>query len=77
MKLESLFPVIATKAMAEARVFYVHYFDFQVVFETDWYLHLHGQRDGDRAPLRRYVFRPRGKHHFEQRRVLDRQAYNA
>jgi len=51
MKLKSLFPVIATKAVAEARDFYVRYFGFQVAFDAGWYVQLHGVRDGGDAPL--------------------------
>lgn len=36
MKLKSLFPVIASSAVAEARDFYVQYFGFEVVFDAGW-----------------------------------------
>ncbi len=51
MKLKSLFPVVATKAVTEARDFYVRYFGFEVVFDAGWYVQLHGPRDGGGAPL--------------------------
>ncbi|MGH8237931.1 MAG: VOC family protein [Steroidobacteraceae bacterium] len=51
MRLKSLFPVIASSALTEARDFYLRYFGFEVVFETEWYVQLHGPRDGGDAPL--------------------------
>ncbi len=51
MKLRSFFPVIVTDRLAEARDFYVHHFDFQVVFEADWYVQLHAARGEDTPPI--------------------------
>lgn len=51
MKLKGLFPVVATKAVAEARDFYVRYFGFQVVFDAGWYVQLNAVREGGGAPL--------------------------
>lgn len=58
MKLKSIFFVILTGAIDEVRDFYVKYFDFKVVFDADWYVHLHGQRDGGGAPLELAFMRP-------------------
>ena len=51
MKLKSLFPVIATKAVTEARDFYMKYFGFVIEFDAGWYVQLHGERDGGGMPL--------------------------
>ncbi|MGH8032980.1 MAG: VOC family protein [Luteimonas sp.] len=51
MKLKSLFPVIATAAVIEARDFYMKYFGFVVEFDAGWYVQLHGPRDGGGMPL--------------------------
>ena len=51
MKLKSLFPVIATKAVTEARDFYMKYFGFVIEFDAGWYVQLHGKRDGGGMPL--------------------------
>lgn len=51
MMLKSLFPVIATAAVSEARDFYVEHFGFEVAFDAGWYVQLHGPRDGGGAPL--------------------------
>ncbi|MGH8776407.1 MAG: VOC family protein [Jiangellaceae bacterium] len=45
MKLSSFYPVICTDKVAATRDFYVTHFDFEVVFEVDWYVSL--RRDGD------------------------------
>ena len=49
--LKASFTVISTSKMNEARDFYVKYFGFKVVFDTGWYVHLHGERDGSDVPL--------------------------
>ena len=49
MALKSLFPVVVTGRLREARDFYVQHFGFRVVFEAEWYVQLHGSR-GDSAP---------------------------
>lgn len=51
MQLKSLFPVIVTSKLAEARDFYVEHFDLRVVFQADWYVQLHGFRGEGVAPL--------------------------
>jgi catechol 2,3-dioxygenase-like lactoylglutathione lyase family enzyme len=47
MNLSSFYPVICTERIAESRDFYVRHFDFEVVFEADWYVSL--RREGDPA----------------------------
>jgi uncharacterized glyoxalase superfamily protein PhnB len=43
VKLNTIFPVITTRKLQESKHFYTHFFNFSVVFENDWYLHLaHG-----------------------------------
>ncbi len=49
MTLRSLYPVIVTDKLAEARDFYVQHLGFRVVFEADWYVQLHASR-GDGTP---------------------------
>jgi uncharacterized glyoxalase superfamily protein PhnB len=49
MALKSLFPIVVTAKLAEARNFYVQHLGFHVVFEADWYVQLHGSR-GDGLP---------------------------
>ena len=51
MKLKSIYSIIATDSLAEARDFYIRYFGFKVSFDTGWYVHLHGQREGSEVPL--------------------------
>lgn len=51
MALKSLFPVIVTSRVAEARDFYVEHFDFRVVFQADWYVQLHGFRGEGVPPM--------------------------
>lgn len=55
MALKSLFPVIITRRLVEARAFYVEHFNFRVVFEADWYVQLHGFR-GDGVPPMELAF---------------------
>lgn len=38
--MKTLFPVLFTDALAECRDFYVSVFDFEVVFNIEWYVHL-------------------------------------
>ena len=40
MKLNSLYPVIMTRDVAESKKFYTEHFGFEVTFETDWYVSL-------------------------------------
>lgn len=51
MRLKSLFPVIVTSKLAQARDFYVEHFDFRVVFQADWYVQLHGFRGKEAPPM--------------------------
>lgn len=51
MRLKSLFPVIVTSKLAQARDFYVEHFDFRVVLRADWYVQLHGFRGEDVLPM--------------------------
>lgn len=47
MKLSSFYPVIGTTDVAAVRDFYVTYFEFTVVYDSDWYVSL--RRDGEPA----------------------------
>ena len=40
MKITAHFPITITEKLTECKEFYVKYFDFSPVFETDWYIHL-------------------------------------
>ena len=40
IKLNNSFPVFIVKSIISAKSFYTENFDFQVVFENEWYLHL-------------------------------------
>ena len=40
MKPNSIYPVIGTDQIAVSRDFYTSHFDFEVVFEADWYVSL-------------------------------------
>ncbi|MGD9308442.1 MAG: VOC family protein, partial [Desulfosarcina sp.] len=40
MKIESSYPVICTDNLSAARAFYSDYFDYDITFETDWYISL-------------------------------------
>lgn len=51
MALKSLFPVVVTSKLAQARDFYVQHFDFRVVFEEAWYVQLQGFRGDNTPPL--------------------------
>jgi uncharacterized glyoxalase superfamily protein PhnB len=51
MQHRSLFPVIITSAVAEARDFYTHHLGFRIVFAADWYVHLHAPRADGGVPL--------------------------
>jgi len=51
MNLKSIFPVIATNSVNQARDFYVKYFGFEAVFDAGWYVQLHGRRYGSDVPL--------------------------
>ena len=48
--IRSLFPVVVTPKLNQARDFYVHFLGFRVVFEADWYVQLHLDRAGE-SPL--------------------------
>jgi len=59
MKLRSIFALIATDALDDARDFYVRYLGFIVAFETEWYVQLHGYRDEGDTPLEIAFMRPK------------------
>jgi uncharacterized glyoxalase superfamily protein PhnB len=41
--MKRLFPITITTKLTECRDFYTKFFNFEVVFEADWYIHLkHG-----------------------------------
>lgn len=40
MKINSLYPVICTKNLAESKAFYLEHFPFEVAFDADWYVSL-------------------------------------
>ncbi len=40
MKPQSIYPVIGTDQIAVSRDFYTRHFDFDIVFEADWYVSL-------------------------------------
>ncbi len=40
MKPESIYPVIGTDKILQSRDFYTRHFDFDIVFEADWYVSL-------------------------------------
>ncbi|MFC3711179.1 VOC family protein [Sphingoaurantiacus capsulatus] len=45
MRCTSFYPVVMTAAVAETAAFYVRHFDFQPLFEADWYVHLQSRAD--------------------------------
>ena len=45
MKIKNVVPVIAVKDLASTRQFYQAILDFDVVYQTDWYLHLRSGGD--------------------------------
>ena len=47
MKLKSFYPVILTTKLEESTDFYARHFDFEVMFQSDWYVSL--KRPGDPA----------------------------
>lgn len=51
MNIKSIFSVIATNSVNQARDFYVKYFGFEAVFDAGWYVQLHGRRNGSDIPL--------------------------
>ncbi len=61
MKLKASFTVISTDRLPEARDFYVRYFGFEAVFDTGWYVHLHGAREGSEVPLELAFMTPGNK----------------
>lgn len=40
MKINSLYPVISTRNVAESKAFYLEHFPFEVAFDSDWYVSL-------------------------------------
>ncbi len=45
MRCTSFNAVVMTAAVAETAAFYVRHFDFQPLFEADWYVHLQSRTD--------------------------------
>jgi catechol 2,3-dioxygenase-like lactoylglutathione lyase family enzyme len=45
MKLNSFYPVVMAKDVAESAEFYQRYFGFEVVYESDWYVSLRTGED--------------------------------
>lgn len=45
MKTTSYYPVLMTDNVAGTAAFYVEHFEFQPLFESDWYVHLQSARD--------------------------------
>jgi len=45
MKLYSIYPVIGTAKIAESRDFYTRHFNFDIVFEADWYVSLKSRQN--------------------------------
>lgn len=43
MKINSLYPVIMTKDLAQSKAFWTTYFPFSVVFDSEWYVSLKTQ----------------------------------
>lgn len=51
VELKSSFPVIVTSQLAQARDFYTNHFGFRVVFQADWYVQLHADRQYGGPPV--------------------------
>lgn len=47
MQVRDLYPLITTRALFEARDFYVGHFGFAVAFEATWFVYLVGKPDGE------------------------------
>lgn len=47
MQVRDLYPLITTRALFEARDFYVTHFGFDVAFEASWFVYLTGKPAGD------------------------------
>lgn len=47
MKFTSMFPLIHVSDVAAAAAFYRTHFGFKPVFESDWYVHMQGNADGN------------------------------
>ena len=47
MKPESIYPVIGTDKILQSRDFYTRHFDFDIVFEADWYVSLKSRHNPD------------------------------
>ncbi len=54
MQLNSFYPVIGTKKLAESRDFYVQHFGYVITFEADWYISLLREDDGTQLALLDY-----------------------
>ena len=50
--------MFVTPRIGQARDFYVSHFGFQIVFEADWYVQLHGERSGGAPALELAFMRP-------------------
>lgn len=40
MKIKNQFPIVITSEMVSCKEYYVRYFEFDVVFDSDWYVQL-------------------------------------
>ncbi|WP_169085034.1 VOC family protein [Paenibacillus sp. PL91] len=49
MKLNSFYPVVMAKVVAESAEFYQRHFGFEVVYESDWYVSLRTGEDQQRS----------------------------
>lgn len=45
MNPQSIYPVIGTDKIADSRDFYTGHFDFEIVFEADWYVSLKSRQN--------------------------------
>lgn len=45
MKVTSYYPVLMVSDVESTAAFYIRYFDFQPLFQADWYVHLQSQTD--------------------------------
>lgn len=45
MKTNQYYPVILSDKVAETTAFYTQHFDFKVLFDSDWYVHLQSTTD--------------------------------
>lgn len=45
MKITSFYPVLMVQDVAASAAFWIRHFDFQPLFEADWYVHLQSSQD--------------------------------